>query len=482
MKHTSFVRGTAILWLGLVLFFVCSIALLLPIRPNDYWWYIRLGGEIVETRVVPTVDTFTYTRYGQPMVYHSWLSAVLFWGIHQLGGTTLTVLARGALLAIFYALTWYACRLAGAGTRLSAILTLLAALAGSNNWAMRPQLFSYPLFALTLVSLCQWRRGHSKWLWLLPPTVALWANLHGAFVLPFLLAGAALVGGGGNRRALLMALGGMFAASLLNPRGVGDWEYVLSLLTDPASQQLGVEWKPPTSDTWQGALFFAWLLFFPLLTAFSEKRLSLTDWLWFLGFGWMALSGLRYVIWALAILAPLSAALLVSLVGRRLDRMTVRGIPLLNGAIVLLLLLMLLALLPGLRERWWHQSPPVLSSNTPVEAVAWLATHPELAGNLWSDLAFSSYLIYALPERPVWIDTRFELYPLDNWQKYEEIAQAAPGLSGLLAEDNINLLLIDPAAQPRLLVALQESPAWCPRYRDKAAAIFIRCGHGPGGL
>ena len=515
MKRYTLTPTMSLLWLGLPLFFIFSIALLLSISPSDYWWYVRLGGDIAREGAIPTVDTFTYTQTGQPMVYHSWLSAVLFWGLRQLGGNTLTALARGVLLVIFYALVWKTCRLAGAGPKLAALLTLLAAMAGSNNWAMRPQLFSYPLFALTLLSLWQWRRGKNTWLWLLPLTVALWVNLHGAFALPFLLVGAALVGGGGNRRALLLAMGGMLVASLLNPRGVGAWGYVLSLLTDPSSQQLGAEWKSPTTDSWQGKLFFVWLLLFPVLVFFSgrvtsyelritsyekqsarpkilpeldegplkgtndkEPVLSLpkrqmTSILWFLGFGWMALSGLRYVIWFLAILAPLSAALLAPLVGRYIDRRTLKGVPTMNAAIFALLLLLPLALLPGIRESWWDESPPVLSGNTPVEASAWLAEHPELPAQLWSDLAYSVYLIDALPERPVWIDTRFELFPPEQWERYVEISEAAPGWEDALTRDSVGILMLDAQREPRLVEAAQQSAEWDEVYRDERAVIFV---------
>ena len=470
----TFFRSRNALWLGIVLFIVLIISLLLPIQPNDYWWYVRLGKEIVNTGEVPAVDSFSSTQFGQPTPNHSWLSAVLFWGLHQIGGNSLTVLIRAIILAVFYAIIWNTCRLSGAGPRLAALVTLFAILAGSNNWAMRPQIFSYPLFALALYAIWKWRVGHSGWVWALPVIMVLWVNLHGAFVLCFLLVGAAVVGGGGNRRTLLYGLGGMGVASLLNPRGWGAWGYVFSLLKDPASQQLGAEWSSPTIDVWQGVLFYVWILFFPLLISYSKKTISWTDWLWFLGFGLMAISGLRYVIWFLAILTPLTAVLLVPIIGNRIDKTSGQGIPVLNVIIFFMLLLLPLGFLPGFRETWWKEAPPVLSSNTPVEAVNWLSEHPDIPGELWSELSFSSYLIFALPERPVWIDTRFELYPLEQWQRYIDVSRAAPNWLDILEEEDVAIMIINRDTQKQLFGVLDQSGSWQLSYKDQTAAIFIQ--------
>ncbi|HXW00472.1 MAG TPA: hypothetical protein VEC93_18790, partial [Anaerolineae bacterium] len=219
-------------WLSLTLFVILSIAFLLPIQPNDYWWYVRLGQEISQNKVIPTVDSFSYTQAGQPIVYHSWLSALLFWVLHAGGGVPLTVLVRGILLVSFYIFIWQTVRLAGSGPRLASALTLLAALTGSHNWAMRPQLFALPLFSLALLILWRWQQGQGRHIWLLPVITVLWVNLHGSFVLIFLLAGSAFVGKDVDRRTLLKVILAMVLASFLNPRGLGSWGYVLTLLTD----------------------------------------------------------------------------------------------------------------------------------------------------------------------------------------------------------------------------------------------------------
>ena len=210
-KHFSIANW---LYLGLVLFFILTIAFLLPVTPNDYWWYVRIGRDTLQSGAIPTRDALSYTQAGSPVVYHSWLSAVLFWLLYRAGGLTLTVLARGAALALAYALIWSLARQAGSGAKLASLLTLLAALASSSNWSMRPQIFAYPLFALALWALYRWQQEEGKMAWLLPVISLLWVNLHGSFVMLFWLAGAALVFGRGNRKVLAPALAASFAVTL----------------------------------------------------------------------------------------------------------------------------------------------------------------------------------------------------------------------------------------------------------------------------
>ncbi|MDO9348224.1 MAG: hypothetical protein Q7T47_02980 [Anaerolineales bacterium] len=461
------------LYLGLALFFVLTIAFLLPITPNDYWWYVRVGRDTLQSGAVPTVDALTYTQAGTPVVYHSWLSALLFWLLYRAGGIPLTVLVRGIILALTYALIWRLARRVGGGPRLASLLTLLAALASSNNWSMRPQIYAYPLFALALWVLYGWERGKTKTVWLLPLISLLWVNLHGSFVMLFLLAGAALLFGRGNRKALALALGVSLALTLVNPRGFGAWTYVVASLSAPSSQKFSVEWRPPVNAGWQMNLFFVWLLAFPLLAAFSRRKLSGLEWVWFLGFGLLALWGERYGIWFILILTILTASLLAEWSQRWLDRPRRAGLPALDLWLAILFVAMPLCVLPGVREGWWAQAPSPLE-NTPVQAAEWLAQHPELPGPLWSEIGFSSYLEFALPSRPTWNDTRFEVFPEEQWEQYRAINSGEWNWGALLNAAGINLLMVSKAQQPHLLVALENSPAWCPVYRDEVAVIYHR--------
>jgi hypothetical protein len=464
----------ALLWLGLVLSIALAIAFLLPVTPQDYWWYLRVGRDTLTAGAVPQVDTLSYTQAGSPVVNFSGGAAVLFWLIYKSGGLPLTVLVRGLLVALACSFVWLTARRLGAGRIGAALMLLLAVLASSNNWSMRPQLFAYPLFGLALYLLYRWQNGHKKAVYWLPLISLVWVNLHGSFVILVLLTGAALVFGRGDKSSLALATAGVLLATLLNPRGPGSWTYVFNSLTVASSQQFSAEWRPPVNSGWQMNIFFLWLLAFPLLAAFSPRKLDRLEWTWFLGFGFLGLWGERYVIWFVFILTVLTALMLADWEKKYLGDPK-PGSPALNLSLSLAFILLPLALLPGVRDTWWPQAPAA-TENTPVAATEWLAAHPDLPGPLWSEIGFSSYLEFALPERPVWIDTRFEVFPVEQWQQYKDISNATWDWPVLLKDTGANLLMVSITEQPALYQAMNNQDLWCEVYRDEVAVIYQHCG------
>lgn len=470
-------RSYDLLWLSLALLILLPIAYFLSITPHDYWFYVRLGKDILESGAIPRVDTFSYTYPGRPIFYQPWLAAVLFWWAHSLGGATLTFLVRGICIALAYSLIWALMRHVGTGTKLATFLTILLGLSSSMNWSMRPQMFAYPLFTLMLWVLWHWQNGRPKLLWTLPVATLLWVNLHGSFVLAFALMGTALLFGTGNRKQLVIWLVLSLFATLINPRGIFVWEFVSQMLSSPSDQLFATEWRPPVNEGWQMHIFFGWLLLFIPLAVLSPRRVSLLEGLWFLAFGWLALSGLRYVIWFMFIMAVMSGALLAELwKSFRGEPAVGNANPIFNYVLSALIFLMPLMMLPGIRESWWKDSPaPYHEATTPIAATEWLADHPNLPGPLFAEYTFGSYLTFALPSRLLWIDNRFNAYPPEHWKNYQTITSAQYPWEKLLDVDKVNLLMLSLHTQTTLVAAVAASGVWCEQYRDQTAVIFLRC-------
>jgi hypothetical protein len=474
-------RSYDLLWLGLALLFILPIAFFLSITPHDYWFYVRIGRDILESGVIPRADTFSYTHAGRPIFYQPWLSAVIFWLAHSLGGATLTYLLKGISIALAYGMIWILMRNAGTGAKLATVLVILLGFSSSMNWSMRPQILAYPLFAITLWTLWHWQNGRAKWLWALPIVTLLWINLHGSFILAFILMGSVLLFGTGDRKKLALWSVVCLLVTLINPRGIFVWQFVSDMLTSPSDQLFATEWRPPVNAGWQMNIFFGWLLLFIPLAALSPRRLTRLEWVWFLGFGWLALSGLRYVIWFMFIMAVLSGALLAELL-RSLKPETEphSSNPAFNYLLSGFILLLPLMMLPGLRESWWMDAPPPYhEATTPIAAAGWLAAHPDLSGPLFAEYTFGSYLTFALPSRLLWIDNRFNAYPPEHWEKYQTISSAEYTWDSLLEEDRVNLLMLSLHSQKMLVQAVEESERWCEQYRDETAVIFSRCAPIP---
>lgn len=464
------------LWLSIALLPLLVMAFLVPISMEDYWWYLRLGKDIISEGVIPNIDTYSFTHAGEPIINLTWLSAVLLWLTYSTGGITGTFLLRWLVIGLSYGILWNLVRQCGVGARMATLLVIVAGLSGSNNWSFRPQMFIYPLFMFVLSILWNWQNSRNKSLWGLPIIALLWANLHGSFLMIFILAFPAFLFGNGDRKALTKWVFAAFFATLINPYGLILWGSILHSLISPLSLNLSSEWLPPTNQGWQMNIFFGWLLILIPLSSISSKKLTAVEWLWLLGVGWMSLSGLRFVIWELFIFSLCTARLLSGLEISWIETSSAPKKPYTNFVIGILILALSFVALPGLRESIGANDLPAINSDTPIAATAWLAEHNELPGPMWNDVSHGSYLIFALPSRPVWIDTRFEMiYPASQYLKFREIARAQPAWENLLREEGINLLFLSTDRQSGLIQAVKASDQWCEQYQDKAAVIFSRC-------
>jgi|SRR5271157_508303 len=485
-----------LLWLSIGLLPLLLIALLLPLSPHDYWWYLRLGHDVLQQGQVPSIETYSFTNAGESIMNQPWLSAVIFWLAYNDGGLNLTFFLRAICIGVAYGFLWVWMREMRTSARTASILIFIAGLASSNNWTFRPQMFAYPLFSVSLFVLWKWedeskpkemerrsayrQKSNVPWLlWSLPLIAWLWANLHESFLLLFILEGAALVFGHGNRKELILVTIASFLATLITPYDIFLWvSLIRSYIANP-SWDVSSEWLPPTNSGWQMNIFFMWTLLIVPLASFSKKRLSTLEWVWLLGTLWMAFSGIRYVIWGIFMLAGFSAYWLSDWDILWLNRPHKSGNPIGNYIVAGVILLVPFVALPSLRAKMdIHTSPPI-STDTPVAATVWLSQHPELPGPMWSDLVFSSYLIFALPSRAVWIDTRFGMvYTPQQYSRYTEIASAQPGWQSVLDDSNINLLMLSVGGEPLLVQALVSEPEWCKVYSDPVSIIYTRLQSG----
>lgn len=511
-------------WLFAAVAFVALRVFLTPIPPHDFWWHAATGRLIAATGQIPTSDSFSYTQADAPFYNQSWLAQLLLFGLLQLGGPALVLLAQALILGGAYWLLVRLCLLRGAGPRLSAGLFLLATMPASfDNWVVRPQSYAIPLFIASLYLLTLWRDPEGRrqepaaarraWRYLLPlPLLAVvWVNLHGSFVLGGALIALTFLGelvarrvaAGAEARAwasrpvgrpedllerpapparpplwhLVVAGGATGLAWLVNPGGLQVLGYVRNLLSSSQVTELVVEWAPPTIRDPNGALFFLFLIAGVVILAYAHRGPDLVDLLLAGAFLWLALGAVRNNIWFTAVATPLLARQLVAWRPAGAPaRPAFQGLPALNGALVGLFGLALLLTLPWVKP--WLDLPPVIGAlvdeATPVAAVEALAATPDRPARLFHAMSHGSYLIWAAPEQKVWADPRIELYPLGQWLDYGRLS-AGEGAEALLERYGVDGLLLDNTEQAGLVAWATERPdQWQLRFSDAATSYFVR--------
>lgn len=505
-------------WLFAGVAFVALRLLLTPIPPHDFWWHMATGRVIVATGQIPTVDSFSYTRAGEPFYNQSWLAQLLMYGLYELGGAELLVLVQALMLAAAYGLLLRLSIRQSGRLRLSVGVLLMGTLPASfDNWLVRPQSYAIPLFIIYLYVLTAWRdprapRGRGLWppLLLLPALGAIWVNLHGSFVLGGALIGLTFVGEGLRRwlagraeeRAWatrpvgraedvlsradppvrpplwqLVLIGILTGLSwLLNPGGWQVIGYVRDLLGSSQVTQLVTEWAPPTIRELNGIIFFVFVMTGIVILAYARRRPDSVDMLLAGAFLWLALGAGRNNIWFVAVATPLLVRQLASWWPEEVTaRPPFQGLPVPNAALVGVIALMLLLALPWVKP--WLDLPPtvgaVIDAETPVAAVAALRADPTRPARLFHAMSTGSYLIWAAPEQPVWADPRIELYPLAQWRDYQRLS-AGQEVERLLAAYAIDGLLLSKGDQEGLVAWAAARPAeWELRHEDEFTSYFV---------
>lgn len=461
------------LWVAVLLLLLLAALLVQPIYQPDFWWHVQMGELVLAEGRVPQADLFSYTVPGRPFLYQSWLAGVVMALSYHAGGAALVIVGNALLLLAAYALLLWHCRVEGQNTRLAVAATLLALVVAAGNWAVRPQTFSVLLFVALYSILDRYRQGKRSPLWAAPLILGLWANLHGAFITGFLLLGATLAGEVLKRwlpgrplpvmswrRLGWLALAAVLSAAaiLANPVGPGLLRYVLTIWGNPAIRGFIAEWKPTGTEMGTSLIFLGSLVGYLLVLVLRRRYPDPTDLLLLLATAWLALGGVRNLLWYGLIIAPLLAR---ALAGREEPPDPLPN-PVLNTLVVALVAAIVLLSTP-----WLKGLVPLpanlrgtLAADTPVATCTALRERG-LNGRVFHQMESGGYLAWRLwPEVQVFIDSRIELYPGGVWEDYLQISAGRPGYQELLDRYEVQVLVLNRSFQGGLVAQVRDSAVW----------------------
>jgi hypothetical protein len=472
---------------------------------GDTGWHLRTGEWILAHGRVPYRDIFSFTRSGQPWFAWEWLWDVLFGWLHLHAGMAAVVLASSLVLALTFALLFrMACRRSDALAALA--MTLLAAAGSAGHWLARPHLCTmlFTVIFYAILERADREPGALRRLWLLPPLMVLWTNLHGGFVSGILLIGAYAAGqfavllretgAEERRRALrrgrfyLIAAAGCGAATLVNPYGWRLHAHIFQYLADGFYRGNIMEFQSLDFQSGQ-ARYFEILLAIGAAAAFARLRRGRLVWpLLFAGWAHLALYSARNVE-IFVLLAAVPAAEAVSEGLRRAPALPLAGW--LRGglhglaeftrewtvfeggprwhavSVAAMVALAALVYAPQAPGRWRADYDP---KSFPVAAAGRLE-QAGLYGGVFTEDIWGGYLIYReYPRGRVFIDGRSDFYGAEFAGKYIQAMGAQAGWEGYLSRYGVETVLLPPDAA--LAGALRQSGAWHLIYDDGVALIF----------
>lgn len=478
------------------------------LNDSDTGWHIRTGDWILENMAVPRHDPFSHTMPGREWFAWEWLTDVVmailhrYWGLAGLVGASFLL-----LMACYVALHRMMVR-RGADPIIAFAVTILAILAGAVHWLARPHLVSIALMIVWYAAVESFRRSRSRWIYFIPPLIALWANLHGAFVATFVVLVVYAVGEWAEfaargefwseklRRvlrtyAIVWALSAI--AALATPYGFRLYGHLWRYLTDTKLLSMINEFQSPNFHLLDGKLIEVLLLTGAIAAANAIRQRRFVEAGLLILWGHMTLQSERHVTLAVVMLTPIIAEQLSALIAELADHVSngagkasqavrsarewLRGAMEMDRQVMGVLpsaaafVFVIVAANSGLAEK--VLSPRFSPKRFPVAAADFIERERP-KGNMYSSDQFGGYLIYRLyPQIRVFVDGRSDFYrhgpALDD---YDKIIGVKPQWSELLDKYDIQWMTLS-RDEPLALIAMA-SGRWQSVYEDSTARILIR--------
>jgi hypothetical protein len=478
-------RPLQILSLSGVLAALASLSLMVKtfIRDPDLWWHLKVGDWIIGHHAVPTVGIFSRTAASRPWVAYSWGYEVLlsrFYGWFGLIGVALFgVLLTVGVAWVFF---WMLLRLSGNFWK-AWILCAAGCYAFLFSVNPRPVFFSMVLFAAVLTLILEAHRtGRVGLLYWLPLIFMSWANLHIQFIYGLFVFGlfvgvcllrplARLVGIPPDTLfgpplpivKLVIIFAACALATCVSPYSFHLYRVVLEYSKSQVPYTFIQELQAPEFR-------YATDYVLVLLTSAgfyavgSRKNLDLFKLLLLIIAAVVAFRTTRDA-WFVCIPA---AAFIADAVDNKESRQAAfKAREFAASAIVLVLFLVLIARNTGFNARELDRT---ISREYPVDAVNFLRRNP-VPGPLYNDLDWGGFLIWYMPNYPVSIDGRNDLYGDElDLRSFNSMTGLSYTADPHLNEARVVLL----HKEVPLATMLTNDARFRLVYKDELAAVFVR--------
>jgi len=462
---------------------VNALNLKLSVLDLDMGWHLRTGDWIVQHAAVPHNGLFTWTAADRPWAAYSWgyevmLSRAYAWfGLVGMGlyGTLLTV-------GVLYAIYWMARRLSGNFwiACLVAVLTCATFLFAMNP---RPVFFSMMLFCVTLTLLLEASHtGREKLLYWLPLVFLLWANLHIQFVYGLFTVGLFVAVNLAQKLAealgwkpawlqpsnispstLVLVFAACFIATCIGPYSFHLYGVIARYAHAKVPYRIIMELQPMNFRVGSHYVELLWMAF-AFFAVGRQKKVDVFKLLLLCVTGVIAFRAMRDA-WFVCISA---AACIADSVADTIEPEAGENwLENVSAAVLVAVMLAVFARQADFNTRGLERT---MSDVLPVNAVNYLRQHPA-PGPLYNTLDWGGFLIWYMPDRPVAIDGRTDLYGDQLEELFFRTANGAPSYldDPYLNEAGVVLL----QRKNRLRSLLETDSRFQLVYQDTLSAVFL---------
>lgn len=481
-----------------ILFFVLFLNLsLYPgaglLNDADTGWHIRMGEHILNTLSVPKHDIFSFSNPPLHWLNSAWLSDVIMALIHSAFGLTGVVIFFAFLISIVYFLLFKIVIKQNGNIIFAVFIVLLTTASSSLHWLARPHIFSLLLMVIFYYLLDVFQYAQKNYLYLLPPIMLLWINLHGGFISGFVLMGIYLFANfikffftkreekaAHKEKTKLLGLttAVCLLISLINPYSYHTLFYPFKLMSYKFIIDNVMEFHSPNFHNFSEMFYLCLLLLMILVIGISKKRVNMIEIALIIVFTYMALYSVRCITLFGIVVAPILARQAEMLLkqgrGRFVDFFQKRAsnIALVDASARGYLWPVTAVLIAVFFASTGRIEFKFSAERNPVAAVAFLKK-VHLKGNMFNNDEFGDYLIYsAYPQYKVFIDDRLDMYGTDRVKEYLEVTDFKPEWEKIIEKYQISWIIFN--SDSRLSRFLMEKNEWKLIYADKVANIFIK--------
>lgn len=442
----------------------------------DFWGHLRFGRQIVDEKIFPYVDRYSYTAVNSQWINHEWLSETIFYFIFK-HTSNLGLLFFKIILGFVIAYYLYLLlKQTTAKFELTVPIFFLSVFTLGHFHFFRPQIFSYLFLALTLYILISYLNNGKKYLFFLPLIFIFWINCHGGFIaglgMFFLFIMGNILENIYNKKKLLnnqiKNLIFYFIISLtvtiINPYSIDMYKGVLRAVFNPYTKLVITEWKPPEHLNFKW-ISYEMLIIFALITLFNEiKNKKITHFIILFTFIFLSLQSIRHI----PLFAIGSVYFIANDLKNNYENLNILLKNFIVGGIVLIYFVFTIILFP-------YPFNILMENKTfPLVAVKFMKKN-NFQGNIYNPFAWGECIIwYLYPQVKVSVDGRYDtVYPMSLIKKqFIPLRQKTLKVKEFPFADKTDFILLE--RNKIFKKAIESQHLWKKVYQDEISIIYVK--------